>query len=232
MMNKDPTDPAQDWAHGAEQRVLDAALPLACDYGWTSRLVAAAAKAAGFAPGDAELLLPNGARDLAALLSRRHDAEALDALAGSDFDGLKIREKIARAVKARIDAAAADEPATGRWAGFLALPQNMGLGLQLAWESADVLWRRAGDVSTDENHYSKRAILAGILISAMAVRRQHGEAEADAYVARRIENVMSFEKLKARLKSHVALETIAAGLARVRYGRRVEGSAASGGVEP
>src|SRR5262249_5597823 len=117
------------------------------------------------------------------------------------------------------DAAVQDEPAARRLAGFLALPQNMGLGLQLAWESADKLWRRAGDVAADEDHYTKRAILAGILVSALAVRLQHRREATEASIARRIENVMSSEKLKARVKAPISAEAIAAALARARYGK-------------
>ena len=61
-----------------------------------------------------------------------------------------------------------------RWTGFLALPPNMALGARLAWESADALWRWAGDTATDENHYSKRALLAGILSGALAIRLSSG----------------------------------------------------------
>lgn len=211
----------RDWADAAEQRVLDAAIALAPEYGWTSRLVAQAAKACDLAPGDAELLFPNGPRDLAALFSRRHDARALAAL-GSAFDALKVREKIACAVEARLDAAAEDMSAWRRWSGYLTLPQNQPFGWRLAWESADALWRRAGDVAADENHYSKRAILAGVLVSAAAVRIQHGQEAAQEYVAKRIENVMGFEKLKAKLKTPVSLESLAAGLSRMRYGSRHE----------
>ena len=213
------SDHQRNWAEAAEQRVLDAALPFVTDCGWTSRLVTRAAEAAGLSPGDAELLFPNGPRDLAALLSRRFDAHALKALEGPEFDGLKVRAKIARAVEARLDAAVENQPVARRLSGFLALPQNMGLGLQLAWESADKLWRRAGDVSADENHYSKRAILAGILVSALAIRIQHGRAAAEDFTFNRIEDVMSFEKLKARVKPPVSAESIAAALARVRYGK-------------
>jgi chemotaxis protein methyltransferase CheR len=53
-----------------------------------------------------------------------------------------------------------DDAAVRRWAGFLALPFNLPLALRLLWESADALWRWAGDTATDENHYSKRAILS------------------------------------------------------------------------
>ena len=43
----------------------------------------------GLSEGDQELLLPNGPRDLAALLWRRHDEQALAEL--GDPTGLKIR---------------------------------------------------------------------------------------------------------------------------------------------
>lgn len=208
-----------DWADQAEQRVLDAALPLAPRLGWGSRLATEAARVAGLAPGEASLLLPNGARDLAALLSRRHDAAALSALSGLDPKALKIRQRIARAVEARLDAAMADEAAVRRLAGFLALPGNASLGLRLTWESADLIWRWAGDTSTDENHYSKRAILSGILVSALGVRLSSGRAAASAYLAARIDNVMAFETWKAGLKPMTLLRDAAETLGRIRYGR-------------
>lgn len=207
-----------DWAQTTEQAVLDAALNLAPTLGWTPRLVSQAAAACGLSSGDAELLFPNGPRDLAALLSRRHDARALEALSDGGFDELKIREKIARGVAARLDAADADGPAVRRWSGYLALPQNAALGLRLAWESADVLWRRAGDVAADENHYSKRALLAGILIPALAIRLAQGRAPAEAFTAARIGNVMSFEKWKAGVRFPLSPEALVGHLARLRYG--------------
>lgn len=209
----------QDWASQAEARVLDEALGLAAREGWTSRLAREAGKAAGFSPGETELLLPHGPADLAALLSRRHDDRALRILAEADPAALKIRERIRRAVEARLDAAAQDEAATRRWAGFLALPPNLALGTRLAWESADVLWRWAGDTATDENHYSKRAILAGILTGALAICLNGGRGEAMRFVDRRIEDVMRFEKWKAttRVRPSLWLAGMAHALGKARY---------------
>jgi ubiquinone biosynthesis protein COQ9 len=212
--------PHADWADTAEQEVLEAAIRLAPAQGWTWRMAKAAGRETGLSEGETELLLPHGPADLAALLSRRHDARALVALAEVDPETLKIRQRIARAVEARIDAAAADEPATRRWTGFLALPQNLHLGGKLAWESADLLWRWAGDVATDENHYSKRAILAGILTGAIAIRMASGRADALAFVDRRIDNVMAFEKWKATTKFRPSefVAGVAGALSRMRYG--------------
>jgi ubiquinone biosynthesis protein COQ9 len=207
-----------DWASRAEGRLLDAALPLVGELGWTSRLVAAAARAAGLSPAEAELLLPQGARDLAALLSHRHDEAALDALAPIDPAPLKVRERIARGVEARVAAAMRDEAATRRWMGFLALPQNLVLGGRLFWASADALWRWAGDTATDQNHYSKRAILAGLLSSALAVRLSSSPAAASEHIQRGIEAVMAYEKLKARFAEGDILERAAQILGKMRYG--------------
>lgn len=211
---------APDWATETEQQVLDHALALSVQQGWTLPMAWAAGRAAGLSQGEAELLLPHGPTDLAALLSRRHDARALDALAQVDPTTLKIRERIACGVAARLDAACADEAAVRRWTGFLALPPNAALGLRLAWESADAIWRWAGDTATDENHYSKRVLLAGILTGALAIRLASGAEAAKAFTDRRIANVMAFERWKAttKMRPSAMLNAAAGALGRMRYG--------------
>ena len=99
-----------DWGDRTEQSVLDAAIARAPARGWNARLVREACEACGLSRGDDELLLPNGPRDLAALLSRRHDARALEAL--GEPGAMKIRDKIFAAVSARMEAGTADLEAT------------------------------------------------------------------------------------------------------------------------
>ena len=214
-------DPSQgDWADRMEQAVLDAAIQHAPALGWNSRMLRAACAANGQSPGDEELLFPNGARDLAALLSRRHDDRALAALAEIDPKSLKMRERIAHAVSARMEAGAADLEATRRCAAFLTLPTNADLGLKLAWETSDLLWNWAGDTATDWNHYSKRTILSGILIPALTMRWFDGRDAAEAFVARRIDNVMAFEKWKAGKDFDAPLRKVTDVLSRMRYGAK------------
>jgi ubiquinone biosynthesis protein COQ9 len=204
------------WALDAEQQVLDEALKLVPTRGWTLAMTHAAGKAAGLSAAETDLLLPNGPKDLAALLSRRHDAVALAGL--PDPGALKIRDRIRAAVVARLDAAQADQAAVRRWMGFMALPTNLPLALRLVWESADQLWRWAGDTATDENHYSKRAILAGILVGTLAQDLGAGREAALETLDARIQNVMDFEKWKAGLKPSAFAKDVAGALARLRFG--------------
>ena len=206
------------WAEETEARLLSAMILHAPRQGWTCTAVAAAARDIGLTIGEAELLAPHGPRDLAALFARRHDRLARSTLAHLDPQRLKIRERIRMGVLARCDAAMEDEPATRRWMGFLALPPNVPLAMRLAWASADVIWRWAGDVATDENHYSKRALLGEILISTLAIRVATGGADAAAHLDDRIGAVMAFEKWKAGFKPSEVMNGLAARLGRLRYG--------------
>ena len=214
---KSPDASHADWASEAEGRVLAEALRLAPQQGWTWRATHAAGAAAGLCAGETELLLPNGPRDLAALYSRRCDAAALAALADVDPTTLKVRERIRRAAWARVEAAMKAEAATRRWSGYMALPPNAPLALRLVWESADAIWRWAGDVATDENHYTKRALLGGILASTLLIRLASGEDAARAHLDRRIEGVMRFERLKGRLGKLEFGRLTAGWLGRLRY---------------
>jgi ubiquinone biosynthesis protein COQ9 len=213
-----PAEP-EDWAKAAEARLLDAAIGLAPDCGWTGRTIRLAARRTDLSEAEASLLVPGGAADLVALLWRRHDAQGLSALAGVDPRSLKVRERITRAVQARVEAAAADAPATRRMHGYLALPHHMPLGARLLWESADAIWRWAGDRATDENHYSKRAILATVLLSTEAIRIDAGAEAAETHLAYKIERVMQFEALKAKLRPADLATQLATSLGRLRYGR-------------
>src|SRR3546814_13796251 len=62
------------------------------------------------------------------------------------------------------------------------------------------MWRAAGDKATDYNHYTKRAMLGGIYAATITVfldDESEGWAETRAFLARRIEGIMRFEKAKA-----------------------------------
>jgi ubiquinone biosynthesis protein COQ9 len=125
------------------------------------------------------------------------------ALAARDLAGLKIREKIALAIRLRLEPLTAHREALRRAASLMALPLNAGRGASALYRTVDAMWYGIGDRSTDFNFYSKRAILAGVYGSTVLVwlyDRSEGQERTWEFLARRIEDVMRFERAKVSFR--------------------------------
>jgi ubiquinone biosynthesis protein COQ9 len=115
---------------------------------------------------------------------------------------LKIRERVALAVRTRLLQHAAHREALRALAAFLALPAHAGLATRCLWRTVDAMWRAIGDTATDFNYYTKRALLAGVYGSTLLVwldDSSEGFADSFAFLDRRIADVMTIERGKARL---------------------------------
>lgn len=143
------------------------------------------------------------------------------ALPAESLAGAPIRERIRRLVQFRLDQATGKEEALSRALSIMALPQNAGFALKRGWLSADRMWRLAGDTATDYNHYTKRAMLASIYAATLSVHAgdtSEDKAATRAFLDRRIEGVMRFEKAKAQLlKSEREHFSLTRFLGRLRY---------------
>jgi ubiquinone biosynthesis protein COQ9 len=114
---------------------------------------------------------------------------------------MKIRDRITRLVETRLELVADKREALRRAAAILAMPQNLPHAAKLGWRSADVMWRLAGDTAADYNHYTKRAILGSVYAATITVflnDESEGWADTRAFLGRRIEGIMAFEKAKAK----------------------------------
>lgn len=187
--------------------LLKAAVANAAFDGFVPRAIDEAAKSLGLSEERARLAFPEGPKDVLRAWSGKLDAEAGAKLAAEDLSALKIREKIARAVRVRIEAMSADRIAARRAAAFLAIPVYAPLGLELSLRTADMIWRAIGDGSTDFNYYTKRLTLTGVMTATLLFwfsDDSEDAAETWAFLDRRIENVMSLEKAKGGLKDVVS----------------------------
>ncbi len=198
-------------AHGGEgdndenlkEQVLEAALPDAAFDGFTDRLLAKAGKTAGLDEGALARLFPDGPLSLIEFYSQAADAEMELRLAAMELPKMKIRQRIAAAVLARLSVVKPHKEAARRAAATLSLPMHAATAARLLYRSVDAMWRAAGDTSTDFNFYTKRGILAGVY-GATLLRwfndTSEDEAATSDFLAARIENVMQFEKFKAEAK--------------------------------
>lgn len=192
--------------------------------GWTEKAVNSAAEAAGVKPAVARLAFPGGAMDMIAAWVEAVDARMEAEFGGGRLNSTPIRERIRALVQYRLDQALGLEEAMSRALAVQAMPQNALSALKQGWSSADKMWRLAGDTATDYNHYTKRAILTGIYGASLAVfvsDESEGKADTRAFLDRRIEGVMKFEKAKARMfggeREHF---DVARFLGRLRYPQR------------
>ncbi|MEO0061843.1 MAG: hypothetical protein RLZZ08_403 [Pseudomonadota bacterium] len=191
--------------------------------GWSDEALAQAAAMAGLDPAVARLAFPGGAMDMIDAWIASIDDAMQRHFAGDLLAGMKVRDRITALITFRIDSVAGMEESLRRAWAVQSLPQNLLRTTKISWRSADAMWRLAGDVATDYNHYTKRATLAGIYTATLAVFMgddSDGKAETRAFLARRIEGIMQFEKAKARLLQPREHFDMARFLGRLRYPAR------------
>lgn len=180
--------------------LLAAILPHVPFDGWSEPAFKAAVEDLGVEMALARVICPRGAVDLAAAYHRAGDAQMVQALADADMSGLKFREKVALAVRLRLETA--DAELVRRGASVFALPQNAGLGGKLVWGTADAIWTALGDTSEDYNWHTKRMTLSAVYSSVVLYwigDESAGKIDSWAFLDRRIEDVMTFEKVKGGL---------------------------------
>lgn len=208
--------------------ILAAALVHVPFDGFTDSVLVRAAAEAGVPRQELRRLFPDGALSLVETFSQWADAEMVRDLAGKKLASLKVRERIMLAVKTRIAVLDSNKEAARRAAAFLTLPPYAASGVKLLYRTVDAIWRTAGDTSTDFNFYTKRAILAGVY-SATLMRwfsdTSVGHSDTDRFLRHRIDDVMQFEKFKARVRERIsALPSLADILAPRRAPPKAKGT--------
>lgn len=187
--------------------------------GWTDAAVESAALAEGIDPAVARAAAPATATGLIDLYGQGVDLALEERLPSSQLALMKIRDRIRALVWERLQIQEPAKEAIRRALSILAMPQNLGAAARLSWRSADVMWRLAGDTATDYNHYSKRAILSAVYGSTLLAWLQdesEGNVATAAFLDRRIDEVMKFEKWKAGIGGR-ELPSITRFLGRLRY---------------
>ncbi|WP_375197650.1 COQ9 family protein [Sphingobium sp.] len=190
--------------------------------GWRAEAVTMAAQQCGIDADIARLAFPGGAMDMIDAWFAGIDQRMLAALPPEKLAALSIRQRITALVEARLALLARDREALRRAQAILAMPRNATRAARLGWRAADGMWRAAGDESTDLAHYSKRMTLAGVYAATLLVfvdDESEDWAESRAFLARRIEGVMRFERAKARWKGAGGGErlSLARFIGRLRY---------------
>ena len=189
--------------------------------GWTGKAIEASAGQLGVDPAVARLAFP---KDQAGMIDAY--IAGVDAAMAAHFTpeliaALKVRERIRELVWFRLQVMAPAREAVRAALAILAMPQNAVQGLSIGWRSADLMWRLAGDTSTDFNHYTKRLTLSALYAATLLAwldDQSEGWMETQAFLDRRIDDVMRFEKWKAQWRGSAERRpSFSRFLGRLRY---------------
>ena len=217
-MTELPADPTLDElrAHLAPLLPANAAFD-----GWSPEAVRLAAEQAGVDADLARLAFKDGAVQMIDAWFKSVDHAMAARLPAETLAAMKIRQRITALVWARIQIVAPDREALRRALAILAMPQNVAAAARMGWRAADLMWRLAGDTATDLNHYTKRMTLGAVYGSTVLALLDDETADLSAtraFLERRIDNVMQFEKLKADLKGRGQYRpSLSRFIGRLRY---------------
>ena len=205
-------------------RLLEAILPHVAFDGWTDAALQAGAADAGLDEIEIDRFFPGGAREIAICFSDWADQQMLDALSSREIDGLKLRERVALAVRLRFEVLAPHRETIRRTIAFLSLPGNISRTGKAVYNTVDAIWHAVGDRSSDFSFYTKRALLAGVITTTTLFwlnDDSEDSAASWAFLDRRIADVMKIPALRSRLEKVVCrlpdpFEILRAARARAR----------------
>ena len=187
-----------------QYKILDLALKHVPFDGWNDNILKLAAKEAGFGEKYAKVAFKRGATEAIELFLERINTETFAKIKESKLESMKIREKIFYILDTRLRIMEGYKPVIRKTTQFLVMPQNLLLAGKLLWDMADKIWYAAGDKATDFNHYTKRTTLMAVYSSTLLFwlnDESDDHKETSAFLKRRIENVMQFEKVKGKIKN-------------------------------
>jgi ubiquinone biosynthesis protein COQ9 len=168
--------------------------------GWSSKAVESAAAHAGIDPAQARLAFPKEQAAMVDAYIQGVDVAMEAHFTPEKIAAMKIRDRIRALIWFRLETMAPAREAVRTGLSIMAMPQNIPLALKAGWRTADLMWRVAGDTSTDYNHYTKRLTLSAVYASTLLAwldDQSEGWSETSAFLDRRLADVMRFEKWKA-----------------------------------
>ena len=184
--------------NGKQQRLLASVLARVPYDGWTILAIAKGAKVAGFSPAEAQACFPDGVAGVVAAFHAMINNTMRAAIKGNrKFAVLRTRDKVAFAVRARLEAVDDYREAMQRLLVWGVMPRNIRAASGHLWQAADEVWRAAGDTSTDYNYYTKRILLIAVMKATLSFWLNDVSPECRdtwEFLDRRIGNVLTVGK--------------------------------------
>jgi ubiquinone biosynthesis protein COQ9 len=168
---------------------------------WSEDLISIAEANIGLDTGYNHIIFPSGIQEITSAFEKWLDEQMLEELFVLDKPK-KIRDQIALALEIRILGVMSKKVAL-RCAGYYLIPTNIVAGIEAACHSCDIIWKYAGDKSSDYNYYTKRGLLLGVYGAARAFYLGDNSADhkdTKAFIKNALDNIINIASFKNNIK--------------------------------
>lgn len=167
---------------------------------WSFEMINEAEKQSKLDTNYHKLLFPNGQTQLVQEFENWLDTEMLTTLEKIEKPK-KIREQIALALETRI-INLVPKNVILKNSSFFLVPTNILAGNESACQTCDLIWKYAGDKSTDFNYYTKRGLLLPVYLSTKTFyvadnSRDHEKTKE--FIKNALDNIINIASFKNRV---------------------------------
>ena len=142
---------------------------------------------------------PDGINDILNFAYDELNNKLKNSLKKINIINLPINKRIKKILITRIELMNKDKNFYKKTFYFLALNNQKKVVKKNLYKTVDEMWYLAGDNSTDFNFYTKRLVLAGLYVNAIAVFFNKNILEAEKNIDRNLNRISKIPKIKSRL---------------------------------
>ena len=188
-----------------KQIILNRALIDIKNFGFNKKMLHIAAKNCSISDGELGRLFPEGIFELKQYFFSTIDKKMLKKIENQDYKNMRIRDKIYNGVIIRLDLFKKNKTSIKHI--FVSESSNPLKSLKHLWKTSDLIWKSAGDASTDYNHYTKRILLSWVYITTLICwfnDKSKNIHDTKLFLNRRIDEVLEFGKQSGKIKSKIS----------------------------
>ena len=173
--------------------------------GFNEKMLLNAAKNCKISEGKLGRLFPEGIFELKQYYFSEIDEQMLQKIKTQNYENIRVRDKIFNGVLIRLDLFTKNK--TSIKYIFVSESSNPIKSLKHLWRTSDLIWKSAGDSSTDYNHYTKRLLLSWVYITTLICwlnDKSRNINNTKLFLNRRIDEVLEFGKQSGKIKSKIS----------------------------
>ena len=195
------------------KKILNRALIDIKRYGFNDKMLLNVAKNCAISEGNLGRLFPEGLFELKQYFFNEIDKHMLKKIKSQDYENMRIRDKIFNGVLIRLELFTKNKTSIKYL--FASESSSPIKALKHLWRTSDLIWKSAGDSSTDYNHYTKRILLSWVYLTTLICwfnDQSKNIKDTKLFLDRRIDEVLEFGKASGKIKSKISKLNISSKL--------------------